>query len=968
MASADPYFTPSDETLRAAWLELRSAPPGPLSGLKPALAELAGRSTPELKALLADVRAHPVPYTPEIDPNPSDLWPTAVRGLELLIALAGEVDQIDDGTGMAALRALHDHAEFLYCFNVTRSVPTRALNGAFLTLVGFYLTGLPLSADWRLAGMTRLISHLEPIGSALEQPGIRAAMELYGAALRGGIVGLKDQPLGEMACEIILWATRRARERGLPLIPAWGEYYFQITNEPLRHDLWIGIGIAGEEEFWAAIDLERPELATVREALERGDPEGARLAYAKHIARHTALRDTYFVGRQADLGRDGEIDLTEAEEICQDIFTLRAHMHHRHVFENGIDWTLILFDDIESNVSLNWHYHPLVLAMAFHHTRDQRYLEHLIRILGSWFEQSEPAPDRWQPLLQWRTLEVGNRAGQIWPMILMAAGDQPAFQAQTLLDMARSYLEHGRYLLAHQAMFGNNWFQVESTGLGVIALLFPEFKEAERFWRCALRRLEWINAVCFLPDGFQSEVSTTYHWFPVRGITALYELALLLGKELPAEMGPMIERMFQVYVDIAQPDLLVPLLNDCSPANLSVVDPLTLAAKLFPHREDFRYLASRRAEGEPPAYTSCAFPHAGYYVSRSGWDERALYVIFDAGYYGLGHQHEDKLNFVLHAGGRSLIHDPSIYQYKQDEFEPYWRGPRGHNTIMVDGKGQNRRLLERPEPRPDPDTVWVQGARCDFGQGWYRDGFATRTPGPEGHVQDQESLDRTIQHARALMIVKGEYVVLVDWVLGDGEHTVEQIFHLAPIVEASRQDGVRPGQAQVTGRGLVASAEPDLANVALISVWDGQPGVRIETGQMDPVRGWAALYGKQPAHDVTYSVRTTLPLTLPVVLWPHGLGDDALPEVRRVSVEPEAQAAAIEVATDRWHDLFVIAREPTIVRWASGSLEGQALWARLERETGARSITAVRAKALHLDGKEIFRHELPQDLVEEVLP
>ena len=53
------------------------------------------------------------------------------------------------------------------------------------------------------------------------------------------------------------------------------------------------------------------------------------------------------------------------------------------------------------------------------------------------------------------------------------------------------------------------------------------------------------------------------------------------------------------------------------------------------------------------------------------FDADAFYLLFDAGYYGLGHQHEDKLDFVLYAHGRTLIDDPSIYQYKQDEFEPY---------------------------------------------------------------------------------------------------------------------------------------------------------------------------------------------------------------------------------------------------------------------------------------------------------
>ncbi len=957
----DPYFEPSDETLAAALAQLRADPPGPLSGLASLVARLSeGEEAPlpDHESLLRDLAERPLPYIPELRPDPGDLWPTAIRGLRLLLALVDALPDLDDDRAKALLRALYDHAEFLYCFNVTRSLTARALNGIFLTLAGFCLTGFPVAERWRLVGMTRLLSHLEPIGSALEQPGIQAARDLFGEEWMYRVPRLRDEPFGTLATEVILWVALRARQMGLPLIPAWAEYYFHLTGESLRHDRWVGLRVVTDKEFWGAIDLERPELAEVRQAVERGDYAAAREAYIRHVARLASLRDEYFVGRETD------VDLTEADEICRDIFTLHAHMHHRHQFTDGVDWTLILFRDLESNVSLNYHYHPYVLEMAFRRTGDERYLTHLIRLLRSWQEVS-PVPDRWQPLLQWRTLEVGNRSGQIWPMILMAVADQPRFQEEMLFDMARSYLEHGRYLLAHQAMFGNNWFQVESTGLGVTALLFPEFRESERFWHCALRRLEWVNRVCFLPDGFQAECSTTYHWFPVRGLTSLYELARLAGCDLPEEFADLVERAMAVYVGIAQPDLNVPLLNDCSPALLSVVGPLTLAAKLFPHRDDFRYLASRRGEGKPPDVTSIAYPHAGYYISRSGWDEGALYVIFDAGYYGLGHQHEDKLNFVLYAHGRPLIHDPSIYQYKRDEFEPYWRGPRGHNAILVDGKGQNRRLLDRPEPRPDPDTVWVVGERCDFGLGWYKDGFATRSIGYVPSEEDRASLDRSIWHARALFIVKGEYVVLSDWVLGDGEHTVEQIFHLAPVVEAPREDSIRPGLVVQEANGVVRSAEPELGNVALIPAFPERPGVRVETGQLDPVRGWAALYGKQPAHDVTYTLHTTLPAALPVVLWPQPAGQPSLPRVAPVVAQAEeGHPVALEVTTDEAVDLFILATKPVSVRWEGGAFDGQALWARRDASGAIRHIAAVRASGLTLAGQTILKAAEPQELFE----
>ena len=139
----DAHFAPPEDALIAALHRLRANPPGLLSGLVPLVAELedSAGGCQDATGLLDELAAHPLAYTPEIDPVPPDLMPTTVRGLRLLLALADELSDLDDATALELLRALYDHAEFLYCFNVTRHPHVRALNGAFLALTGFYLDG-----------------------------------------------------------------------------------------------------------------------------------------------------------------------------------------------------------------------------------------------------------------------------------------------------------------------------------------------------------------------------------------------------------------------------------------------------------------------------------------------------------------------------------------------------------------------------------------------------------------------------------------------------------------------------------------------------------------------------------------------------------------------------------------------------------------------------------------------------------
>ena len=194
-------------------------------------------------------------------------------------------------------------------------------------------------------------------------------------------------------------------------------------------------------------------------------------------------------------------------------------------------------------------------------------------------------------------------------------------------------------------------------------------------------------------------------------------------------------------------------------------------------------------------------------------------------------------------------------------------------------------------------------------------------------------------------MVKGEYVVLVDWVLGARERTVEQVFRFAPIVE---------------------ERAPDLANVALIPVSSEPMGVRIESGQLDPVRGWPALYGKQPAHDVTYTLRRELPLALPVVLWPQAAGQSALPPVAPASVEADgADVVGVQISGGQGEDLLILSREAARVRWSGGVFHGQALWVRRDVSGTVQRVVAVQAMHLTLEENVVLSSDRPIEMYEK---
>jgi len=854
----------------------------------------------------------PAPYELRQRDSVWGFAPTAARLADLLARAAGEKDRV---------AAVLEHADYLATFHNEPDERARSLAAAALLLAGAAVEPQRDAVHWRRIAQARLASSLE--AEKVDD----AAAAVARAAIR--LTAQRGQPL---MSALRAWADAKCPEA----LPATPELHCAVTMD----------------EFLSALDLDHPGLEEVKGAVARGDRAAAAAAYARH-------RISFLRGLMDYLGdAKPSADLDEAKEALDNIFILRAHMHRRHDYGKEVDWTTVLDGDIESNVAINHHAQVALLAAAYAQTGEARYAEHALRLLRSWLDQA-PCPDTWKYQLQWRTLEVGGRMINNWPIIQLRLLDFPGL-AEALPEIARSSLEQARYLEAHPRT-RDNWFQVETSGLAAVAVLYPEFKESDRFFRGAMRRYHWVNGESFFPDGFQTENSVYYHAFPLGCIGNLCRLAEACGRPAPAELLRIYEKGLEVFVHTAQPDLSMPMVNDIGPNVSYVSGPLKIGLRLFP-RPDFEHLASQRASGLPPAELSHAFRQAGYYVMRDGWGANDQYVLFDAGFYGSGHQHEDKLNFIFWAGGRCLLGDPGIYRYSFDEFEDYFRSSRGHNVIQIDGKGQARCLLcdraahKVNEPVPDPDTIWLPGDKCDYAAGWYKDGFATRLHAlwsADGREDERATLDKTLLHKRVLFYVRGEYLVLRDLLLGAGEHDVEQYFHLAPIVEAHTAEGVRPGRAAIGEDLVVRTEEPELANVALIPAQVSGRSVRFVCGDRHPVAGFTCLYGERPAMDVIYRQRARLPLALDTVVLPLAKGADAIPRLDAVPLD-EGAGAALRLTWEDRTDLVLLSDEgPGDLRAGDLAARGQAAWVRLDAHGKCLGAAGTRLERLSYRGKEL---------------
>jgi hypothetical protein len=288
------------------------------------------------------------------------------------------------------------------------------------------------------------------------------------------------------------------------------------------------------------------------------------------------------------------------------------------------------------------------------------------------------------------------------------------------------------------------------------------------------------------------------------------------------------------------------------------------AVATYPDRSDFLWAYTRGQEGAPPEETSLSLPYSGYSVMRTGWERDAVWALFDGGPFGYGHQHEDKLNLLLHAYGRLLLSEGGNYAYDDSEMRRYVLSTRSHNTIRVDGCDQNRRLNYR---REDFDVGALSGARWFTSAGYdvveatYDEGYGTQA-------------DRSVTHQRKVVMLKsgveglGPCLLVFDRLRVSDErvHSYQVLWHLD--TERVRLEGL-----------AAHSDDAELSNLSLVAVERDGLAVSVVSGQESPEwQGWKTIEQHQqgqyaPAPAVVYELSASGSVRLVTCLYPTRAGE-----------------------------------------------------------------------------------------------
>ena len=533
---------------------------------------------------------------------------------------------------------------------------------------------------------------------------------------------------------------------------------------------------------------------------------------------------------------------------------------------------------------LNRHQWLVHLGQAWRLTRDERYAQAVIQSIRAWLLHNPPGIG-----INWSSsLEVSLRL-IAWCWALLLVRDSTALTPDIFSEIEAAAETHAAHVERYLSYYysPNTHLTGEALGLFYAGIVFPEIKNAERLRSLGMRILVQEIERQILADGIYFERSTCYQRYTADTYLHFLILAARSGIEVPAIVTERLKSLLNALVALRQPNGAMPNIGD---GDSGMLLPLSTASS-----DDFRATFSTAAivfrdavfawaagsvasdtlwmlgtpaidvfaglEKRPPATEpSRVFPVGGFVTMRSGWDENAHALVFDAGplgcHYSAGHGHADLLSIQCSAFGEPYLVDAGTCCYTADrELRDFFRSSAAHSTVMIDGLSQ---------AEPAGPFSWKNRCAAHLLQ-WRIGNVLTYA---DALNDAYHRLTDRVTHRRRVAFVNSQYWIVVDDLCGSDRHRVDLRFQFAPMKIQLNEDGWV--QATRNGsRGLLLRA---FASTTIEA--------SVREGTHDPMEGWiSSAYGnREPAPALVYTADTRLPVRIVTLLYP---ADDIqeLPEV-----------------------------------------------------------------------------------------
>jgi len=600
---------------------------------------------------------------------------------------------------------------------------------------------------------------------------------------------------------------------------------------------------------------------------------------------------------------DKEEILRRAETACRHRFILLGQKEYQ--LKKKIDWNRdpatgkkwflfrgrpFLFSwgsraDIKFVWELNRQQGLFYLGQAFILTKDKKYAEEITAQIVSWIDNNKNKNS-----VNWLSaLELSLRVIS-WLWALNLTDWLNTLEKEIISRVEQSIYEQTRHIerKLQKREICNNHLIGEICALVIVGIIFPQFKDSERWLKKGLGVLTEQFGKQVYEDGVDKEQAWDYHRFVLDFYTLVVILCQKNNIPAPADIVSGLEKMYEALLYSGRPDGTGVMAGDDDNGRamklglepgLNFLPALSTGAVLF-NRGDMKFAAGKfypeslwllgirglkafeEIKEYRPVHLSKGLKDSGTYSMRSAWTRDALYLSFDCGPQGLGragHGHADSLSFEMCAFGKPLVIDSGTFTYNgPKEWRNFFRGTGAHNTVVVDQSDQAVHL------DPYEQFGWSQKADGRISD-WYS---SERFDFARGSHNGYQRLADPVTHQRSIFFVKPEYWIITDFLSGEDTHKLELLYHFPP-GEVKLEDGT------LTCR---TSNEHD-ANILIVPICGRKLQARVIEGSVRPIQGWVSFgYGdKLTAPVLEYSLTTKFPICIHSILFPFK--NDTLPSI-----------------------------------------------------------------------------------------
>jgi len=497
------------------------------------------------------------------------------------------------------------------------------------------------------------------------------------------------------------------------------------------------------------------------------------------------------------------------------------------------------------------------LVRAYAATGAEKYAEKFWGLFESWCQQNPP------------NLGPNYACGQECAIRLMAM----CFALYGLESSATSTVERRGKLTAAILMHADridhnidyaistrtNHSLTEAVGLYTAGTLFPEHPQSQRWQRRgkAIFIREALKQI--YPDGSYIQHSTNYHRLALQDILWAIRLGQLNDDPFPEKFLARFKLATDYLYQLQDPSgqvpnygsndgaLIVPL-NNCDYRDFRPVIQACRYAltgeKLFqagPWDEDIAWLFGPEAVRQKPTCekrVSSAFNSGGYYTlgQKDSWAMIRCHAYRDRP------GQADMLHVDLWHKGVNLLCDSGTYSYNDPaELYKYFKSSAAHNCIVIDGIEQMTTATRFQW------FDWVKAKTLVHDASGQLKIFVGKMP-----------YRKLATHYRTLCAAGAEAWIIIDDIVGNGEHEVQSHWHIPGAAEVSLSDNV----ADIQLGGMAYQLR--MSN-------DKQASVELFKGAEKKQPAWNSLYyGRmESAWTIRTTRRSQLPLRNVVVVAPQ---------------------------------------------------------------------------------------------------